>query len=97
MSIFHRIFTLNPDLQMLVMGTMAALGEIEIVLNGGNRLNASNIACINNIAPQDNYSFSNICPPKGINIPLIRELMIGFLGIDRTAELDVRTAACLPT
>lgn len=71
------------------MGTMAALGEIEIVLNGGNRLNASNIACINNIAPQDNYSFSNICPPKGINIPLIRELMIGFLGIDRTAELDV--------
>lgn len=82
-------FHIESDLQMLVMGTMAALGEIEIVLNGGNRLNASNIACINNIAPQDNYSFSNICPPKGINIPLIRELMIGFLGIDRTAELDV--------
>ncbi len=82
-------FHIEADLQMLVMGTMAALGEIEIVLNGGNRLNASNIASINNLAPQDCYTFSNICPPKGINIPLIRELMIGFLGVDRTSELDV--------
>lgn len=81
-------FHIEADLQMLVMGTMAALGEIEIVLNGGNRLNASNIATINNLAPQDCYTFSNICPPKGINIPVIRELMIGFLGVDRTAELD---------
>ena len=81
-------FHIEADLQMLVMGTMAALGEIEIVLNGGNRLNASNIANINNLAPQDCYTFSNICPPKGINIPLIRELMIGFLGVDRTTELD---------
>lgn len=81
-------FHIEADLQMLVMGTMAAIGEIEIVLNGGNRLNASNIANINNLAPQDCYTFSNICHPKGINIPLIRELMIGFLGVDRTAELD---------
>ena len=81
-------FHIEADLQMLVMGTMAALGEIEIVLNGGNRLNASNIANINNLAPQDCYTFSSICPPKGINIPLIRELMIGFLGVDRTSELD---------
>ena len=81
-------FHIEADLQMLVMGTMAALGEIEIVLNGGNRLNASNIANINNLAPRDCYTFSNICPPKGINIPLIRELMIGFLGVDRTSELD---------
>lgn len=81
-------FHIEADLQLLVMGTMAALGEIEIVLNGGNRLNASNIANINNLAPQDCYTFSNICPPKGINIPLIRELMIGFLGVDRTSELN---------
>ena len=81
-------FHIEADLQMLVMGTMAALGEIEIVLNGGNRLNASNIANITNLAPHDCYTFSNICLPKGINIPLIRELMLGFLGVDRTAELD---------
>ncbi len=81
-------FHIEADLQMLVMGTMAALGEIEIVLNGGSRLNASCIANINNLAPHDCYTFLNICPPKGINIPLIRELMIGFLGVDRTSELD---------
>ena len=72
---------------------LAALGEIEIVLNGGNRINASNIANFNNLAPQDCYTFSNICPPKGINIPLIRELMIGFLGVDRTSELDNRESS----
>lgn len=81
-------FHIEADLEMLVMGTMAALGEIEIVFSGGTRINASTITNINNLAPHDCYSFSNICPPKGINIPLIRELMIGFLGIDRTAELD---------
>lgn len=86
-------FHIEADLEMLVMGTMAALGEIEIVLNGGNRINASNIASFNNLAPQDCYTFSNICPPKGINIPLIRELMIGFLGIDRTSELDNRESS----
>ena len=86
-------FHIEADLEMLVMGTMAALGEIEIVLNGGNRINASNIANFNNLAPQDCYTFSNICPPKGINIPLIRELMIGFLGIDRTSDLDKRESS----
>ncbi len=67
---------------------MAALGEIEIVLQGGNRINAGNIADITKISPQDNYNFSNVCPPKGINIPLIREIMLGLLGVDRTNELD---------
>ena len=82
-------FHIEADLEMLVMGTMAALGEIEIVLNGGTRINASNITNFANLAPQDCYTFSNICPPRGINIPLIRELMLGFLGVDRTAELDM--------
>lgn len=81
-------FHIEADLEMLVLATMAALGEIEIVLQGGNRINAGNIADITKISPQDNYNFSNICPPKGINIPLIREIMIGLLGVDRTNELD---------
>lgn len=81
-------FHIEADLEMLVMATMAQQGEIEIVLNGGNRINASNIANINTITNQDNYTFTNICPPKGLNIALIRELMLGILGTDRTAELD---------
>ena len=81
-------FHIEADLQMLVMATMAALGEIEIVLQGGTRINASNIADINKLNPQDNYTFSNICPPKGLNVALVRELMLGLLGIDRVNELD---------
>ena len=72
----------------LVRGTMAALGEIEIVISGGVRINASNIDQINKLNPQDNYTFSNICPPKGLNIPVIREIVMGLLGADRTSELD---------
>lgn len=81
-------YHIEADLEMLVLATMAALGEIEIVLQGGNRINAGNIADITRINPQDNYNFSNICPPKGINIPLVREIMLGLLGVDRTNELD---------
>ena len=81
-------YHIEADLEMLVLATMAALGEIEIVLQGGNRINAGNIADITKISSQDNYNFSNVCPPKGINIPLIREIMLGLLGVDRTNELD---------
>lgn len=81
-------FHIEADLQMLVIATMAALGEIEIVLQGGGRINASNIANLISLPAQDNYTFSSICPPRGLNIPLIREVMIGLLGVDRTNELD---------
>lgn len=86
-------FHIEADLEMLVIATMAQQGEVEIVLNGGNRINASNIANINSITNQDNYTFVNICPPKGLNVALIRELMLGILGTDRTAELDNRESS----
>lgn len=81
-------YHIEADLEMLVLATMAALGEIEIVLQGGNRLNAGNISDITKLSYQDNYTFSNVCPPKGVNIPLIREISLGLLGVDRTNELD---------
>ena len=81
-------YHIEADLEMLVLATMAALGEIEIVLQGGTRLNAGNITEINRLASQDNYTFSNVCQPKGINIPLLREISLGLLGTDRTNELD---------
>lgn len=81
-------FHIEADLEMLVMATMAALGEIEIVLNGGTRINASNIATVETLKPEECYTFSNICPPKGLNVALVREVMIGLLGVDRTNELD---------
>lgn len=81
-------FHIEADLEMLVMGTMAALGEIEIVLRGGNRINASSIDNITKLNSDDCYTFSNICQPKNVNIPLIREIIVGLLGVDRTNELD---------
>lgn len=83
-----RDFHIEAELEILVIGTMVALGEIELVLNGGNRINASKIADFANLQPQDAYTFANICPPKGVNIPLVRELMMGLLGVDRTGDMD---------
>lgn len=73
-------YHIEADLEMLVLATMAALGEIEIVLQGGSRINAGNISDISKLNPQDCYTFSNVCPPKGINIPLVREICLGLLG-----------------
>lgn len=81
-------FHIEPDLEMLVMATMAALGEIEIVLRGGNHITASSIQSITSLNPADYYNFQHICQPKGLNVPLIREIMLGLLGTDRTSEID---------
>lgn len=83
-----RDFHLEADLQMVVMGVMAALGEIEIVLRGGNHITASTIQSITALNPADYYAFQHVCQPKGLNVPLVREIMKGLLGADRTAELD---------
>ena len=82
-------FNIEADLEFIVMAAMAQLGEIEIVLGDGTHINAGNIDKIVNLNQRDFYTFSHIAPPKGINIPLIRELSIGLLGNDRTAEIEL--------
>lgn len=81
-------FSIEADLEFIVMAAMAQLGEIEIVLGDGSQINAGNIDRIKTLNPKDYYSFSHIAPPRGINIPLVRELSIGLLGQDRTGDLD---------
>ena len=81
-------FNLEADLEFIVMAAMAQLGEIEIVLGDSTHINASNIEKINNLNNRDFYTFSHIAPPKGINIPLVRELSLGLLGQDRSGDLD---------
>ena len=82
-------FNIEADLEFIVMAAMAQLGEIEIVLGDGTHINAGNIDKIVNLNQRDFYTFSHIAPPKGINIPLVRELSIGLLGSDRTAEIEL--------
>lgn len=81
-------FNLEADLEFIVMAAMAQLGEIEIILGDSTHINASNIDKINNLNNRDFYTFSHIAPPRGINIPLVRELSLGLLGQDRSGDLD---------
>ena len=81
-------FNLEADLEFIVMAAMAQLGEIEIVLGDGTHINAGNIDKINSLNNQDFYNFSHIAPPKGINIPVVRELSLGLLEQDRSGDLD---------
>ncbi|EJX01333.1 hypothetical protein EVA_10562, partial [gut metagenome] len=38
---------------------------------------ASSIANILSLNLTDYYNYANICPPKGLNLPLIREILVG--------------------
>ena len=82
-------FEIEADLEFVVMAAMAQLGEIEIVLADSTHINAGNIEKIVTLNSRDFYTFSHIAPPKGINIPLVRELSLGLLGSDRTSEIDI--------
>lgn len=81
-------FEIEADLEFIVMAAMAQLGEIEIVLNDNSRINAGNIEKINKLLAKDYYTFSHIALPKGINIPVVRELTLGLFNHDRSGELD---------
>ena len=82
-------FDIEADLEFVVMSAMAQLGEIEIVLGDSTHINAGNIEKIINLGQREFYTFSHIAPPRGINIPLVRELSLGLLGKDRTGEIDI--------
>ena len=82
-------FDIEADLEFVVMAAMAQLGEIEIVMGDSTHINAGNIDKIVNLSQREFYTFSHIAPPKGINIPLVRELSLDLLGSDRTAEIDI--------
>ena len=82
-------FDIEADLEFVVMSAMAHQGEIEIVLGDSTHINAGTIEKIVNLSQREFYTFSHIAPPKGINIPLVRELSLGLLGSDRTAEIEI--------
>lgn len=82
-------FDIEADLEFVVMSAMAHQGEIEIVLGDSTHINAGTIEKIVNLNQREFYTFSHIAPPKGINIPLVRELSLGLLDSDRTAEIEI--------
>lgn len=82
-----RDFQLEPALEFIVLSAMAAVGEIEISV-GSKVINAANIAEIVNLPETSMVSFENVRRPKGVDIPAVRELMLGIIGTDLSAHLD---------
>ena len=80
-------FHIEADLEFLVLAAMAAQGELEIVLNNSSRINASTIDMITRLNENDFYEFNSVCPPKGINLAVVKELMLALIGDDRTNRL----------
>lgn len=80
-------FKIEAELEFVVLATLAALGELEIVLNSGSSINSTNLNDLKNIAKEDFYSFTHIKPPKGINEAALKTMFVGLLGRDLSKQL----------
>ena len=80
-------FQIEAELEFLVMGTLAALGEIEITLNSGKAINSTNLQELKDLQKHDFYSFTHIRPPKGLNLSALKIMFIGMLGRDLSNQL----------
>ena len=83
-----RDFEIEADLEFLVLCTMVSLGDIEISLPGNKSINAANIADITTLPEDMAYNFSHVRRPKGMNLPLVREIFVKIEGHDLTRQLD---------
>lgn len=80
-------YQIECDLQFLVMATLAALGEIEITLSSGKAINSTNLGDLLSCERSDFFAFTHIKTPKGLNIAALKEMFIGLLGRDLSAQL----------
>ena len=79
-------FNIEADLEFLVLATLAALGEIEIILSG-KIINSTNIEELKSLDKSDYFFFSHIRKPKELNLAAIRELFIALTGKDWSKQL----------
>lgn len=81
-------FDIDADFQFLVLCAMVAVGEIEINLPGNKNINAANIGEIENLPSDVAWAFSHIHHPKGMNVPLVREIFMKVVGHDLTSQMQ---------
>lgn len=85
-------YKIEAELEFLVLATLAALGEVEIVYSSGESINSTNLEKLLELETEDYFNFSSIRPPKGINEAALREMFTGLLGRDLSKQLkDPRT------
>ncbi len=80
-------FKIEAELEFVVMSTLSALGELEIVLNSGKSINSTNLIELKEIQKQDFYSFSHVKLPKGLNLAALKLMFIEMLGRDLSNHL----------
>lgn len=79
---------MDAELEFLVLATMTALGEIELVMQGGLHITALTIDQIRNIAVSESANFTHISRPKSVNIAAVRELFIQVTGHDLSNQMN---------
>lgn len=80
-------FKIEADFVFIILAVMTALGEIEIVLPGNTIINATTLNRLDSCTKSDFYSFEFIRRPRGINMAVVREIFMGFLGRDLSSAL----------
>lgn len=81
-------YHIEADLEFLVLSTMVAMGEIEIHLGGGKNINATNLKEIVDLNPEMFFNFTHVSRPRGMNVAAVRELFLGIMGRDMTAQIE---------
>lgn len=81
-------YHIEADLEFLVLATMVAMGEIEIHLGGGKNINATNLKEIVDLSPDMFFNFTHVSRPRGMNVAAVRELFLGIMGRDLTAQIE---------
>lgn len=81
-------FQIDAAFEFIVLAALVYLGELEIVLNGGKALNASNLQELNSLSNNDTFLFSCVRRPQGLKLPVIRAITQGLCGTDLSGRLD---------
>src|SRR5690606_23131648 len=84
-------FKIEAELEFIVLGTLAALGELEITISSGKYINSTNLSELKEIVKEDFYSFTHVKPPKGLNEAALKAMFIGLLGKDLSKHLKSET------
>lgn len=80
-------FEIEADFVFIVLAVMTALGEIEIVLPGNTIINATTLNRLDSCNKSDFYSFEFVRRPRGVNMAVVKEIFMGFLGRDLSSNL----------
>lgn len=79
---------MDAELEFLVLATMTALGEIELVMAGGLHISALTVEQIRNIPVSESANFTHICRPRSMNVAAVKELFIQILGRDLSNQMN---------